>query len=210
MMLYEIVKRTLDLFLATILFILLSPLLLLIAISIKLYDGGEIFVSNPIRSGLNGKQFFMFKFRSMIPNAYNLLDEDKKRELIINHKISGDKRITKLGKILRGTDLDELPQLINVILGQMSLVGPRPFYEGEVENHLKEYPEDKEYFDILFKVKPGITGIWQVSGRNSISFRERLQIDSEYYNNKSILSYLNILIKTPWVVISRKGVLPGQ
>ncbi|MDX9739281.1 MAG: sugar transferase [Candidatus Dojkabacteria bacterium] len=207
-MLYRIVKRTIDVILSTVLWILASPLMLMISILIKLSDGGEVFVGTPVRYGLEGKHFFMYKFRTMIPNAHDLTmgDSKKRDELLSNHKLKGDSRVTRVGRVLRGTDLDELPQLINVLLGHMSMVGPRPFYSEEIEHHLKEYPEDEKYFKNIFKVKPGITGIWQVSGRNEIPFRERLRMESEYALNPSIIKDVYILLQTPWVVISRKGV----
>lgn len=208
-MLYRIVKRILDLILATVLWILTSPLMLLISILIKVSDGGEVFVGTPIRYGLNGKSFFMYKFRTMIPNAHHIAmnNGEIKDKLLGNHKLEGDMRVTKIGKILRNTDLDELPQLINVILGQMSMVGPRPFYEEEVLHHLEKYPEDKKYFEVIFKSKPGLTGIWQVSGRNEIPFRKRLQMESEYALKPSILKDMYIFLKTPIIVLTRKGAL---
>lgn len=208
MMLYRIVKRILDLILSIILWILTSPLMLLISILIKLSDGGEVFVGTPIRYGLNGKSFFMYKFRTMIPNAHSIAmsNSEVKEKLLGNHKLEDDMRVTVIGRILRNTDLDELPQLINVMLGQMSMVGPRPFYHEEIEYHLKEYPEDEKYFKDIFSVKPGLTGIWQVSGRNEIPFRKRLQIESEYALKPSILKDIYILFKTPYVVLTRKGV----
>ena len=207
-MLYRIVKRTIDVILSTVLWILSSPLMLLISILIKLFDGGEIFVGTPVRYGLEGKHFFMYKFRTMIPNAHDLImgDSGKRDELLGNHKLNGDSRVTRIGRVLRNSDLDELPQLINVLLGQMSMVGPRPFYSEEIEHHLKEYPKDEKYFKNIFKVRPGLTGIWQVSGRNEIPFRERLRIESEYALNPSIIKDIYILLQAPWVVISRKGV----
>ncbi len=207
-MLYRIVKRTIDLFLSIILWILTSPLMLVIALAIKLSDGGEVFVGTPVRYGREGKSFFMYKFRTMIPNAHELAMKDSKvkGELLGNHKLEKDLRVTRVGRILRNTDLDELPQLINIVLGQMSMVGPRPFYTEEIEEHLSKYPKDSKYFKEIFSVKPGLTGMWQISGRNEIPFRDRLVIDTEYAKHPSLLTDLYILFKTPWVVLSRKGV----
>ncbi len=115
-------------------------------------------------------------------------------------------RVTKIGRILRNTDMDELPQLINIILGDYESGWPRPYYVDEIEHHLKLYPEDMVYFDIIFTVKPGLTGIWQVSGRNDISFRERLRMESEYALKSSILMDIYILFVTPFIVLTRKGV----
>jgi exopolysaccharide production protein ExoY len=208
MMLYVIAKRILDFIVASVLWIIFSPLMLLIAILIKLYDGGEVFVGTPMRNGINGKHFFMYKFRTMVPNAYDLISQNKemKEELLSSHKLSSDQRVTRIGRILRNTDLDEIPQLINVILGHMSLVGPRPYYDDEVDYHLNMYPDDRKYFENIFRIKPGITGIWQISGRNEIDFPTRIRMESEYALTPNFLFDLSILFKTPWVVISRKGV----
>ena len=207
-MLYRIVKRTLDLILSLSLWILTSPLMLLISICIKLSDGAEVFVGTPRRYCIDGKTFFMYKFRTMIPNAHNIAmsNGEVKKKLLGDHKLNDDIRVTGVGRILRNTDLDELPQLINVILGDMSMVGPRPFYQEEIQHHLEKHPEDEKYFKNIFSVKPGLTGIWQVSGRNEISFKERLKMESEYALKPSILKDIYILLKTPIVVITRKGV----
>ena len=206
-MLYRIVKRALDLILAIVLWILTSPLMLLISICIKLYDGGEVFVGTPMRYGMEGKTFFMYKFRTMIPNAHHIAMSNRhiKKKLLEDHKLYDEIRVTRIGRILRNTDLDELPQVINVVLGNMSIVGPRPFYEEEVQHHLEKHPEDKKYFKDIFSVKPGLTGIWQVSGRNEISFVGRLKMESEYALKPSILKDIYILLKTPVVVLSRLG-----
>lgn len=206
-MLYRIVKRFFDLLLSIILWVITSPLMLVIALVIKLSDGGEVFVGTPVRYGLDGKSFFMYKFRTMVPNAHEIAmkNGDMKKSLLSNHKLKDDVRVTRVGKFLRSTDLDELPQLINVILGHMSMVGPRPYYQEEIKHHLKQYPTDKRYFNDIFTVKPGLTGIWQVSGRNEIPFRKRLQMESHYALNPCILNDIYILLKTPWVVLTRKG-----
>lgn len=155
----------------------------------------------------------MYKFRSMIPNAHQeilnnpkYIDLKKKWEKNGNKlKLEDDTRVTWIGKILRKTDIDELPQIINVIKGDMSLIGPRPMYKDELERHLSKFSKDKEYLKEIFKVKPGITGIWQVSGRNKISFSERLKMDSEYTKNINFITDLKIFFKTPYVVLTRKG-----
>ena len=200
---YRVIKRILDLLISLPLLILFSPLMLVISIIIKLYDGGEVFLGNPKRLSMGGKEFFMYKFRTMAPDSYSNVD---KGILFRNHKIEGDSRVTRIGRILRNTDIDELPQLINVILGDMSMVGPRPYYEEEIEYHLKEFPKDRVYFENILSVKPGLTGIWQVSGRNSIPFRERLKMESNYSLDYNIFKDIYILLKTPFVVLSRYGV----
>lgn len=207
-MFYRIVKRVFDFSIATILWIPLSPLMFLIAILIKLSDGGEVFVGNPVRKGLNGNYFFMYKFRTMVPNAHTLAMSNgkSKDDLLSNHKLVNDTRVTKIGRILRDTDMDELPQLINVILGDMSLVGPRPYYDDEIKYHLEKNPKDVKYLEKIFTVKPGITGPWQVSGRNSIPIEKRIRMESEYASSPNLLNDIYIFLKTPFVVITRKGV----
>jgi exopolysaccharide production protein ExoY len=212
-MLYKTIKRICDFLCSIIILVLLSPFLFLIAITIYLLDKGEICIKTPLRLGLKGREFRMYKFRTMIPNAHNeILNnpeyEDLKKKWESNGnklKVNEDRRVTTIGKVLRGTDLDELPQIINVLKGQMSLVGPRPMYKDEVLRHLKKNPEDEKYLEDIFKVRPGITGIWQVSGRNEIPFSERLKMDSEYTKTQNFLQDLKILLKTPYVVLTRKG-----
>ena len=212
-MLYKIIKRICDIVISIVLLILFSPFLFLIALIIWISDKGEICIKDPLRLGLKGKEFRMYKFRTMISNAHNeILNNPKYADLKKKWEINGNKlkvdediRINNIGKILRKTDLDELPQIINVLKGQMSLVGPRPMYKDEVLRHFKKYPRDEKYLENIFKVRPGITGIWQVSGRNKIPFSERLRMDSEYAKNQNFLQDLKILIKTPYVVLTRKG-----
>jgi lipopolysaccharide/colanic/teichoic acid biosynthesis glycosyltransferase len=150
-MFYPIIKRLGDIVLSFLLLIISSPLLLLTALMIKLTDGGEVFLRDPLRIGLNGKDFFMYKFRTMIPDAQNeILNnpkyKEKKKEWLKNGnklKIKDDPRITWIGKILRRTDIDELPQLINVLKGDMSIVGPRPSYHYEMSRFLKNILKKK-------------------------------------------------------------------
>ena len=210
-MLYKKLKNVLDFLISLILLILLFPLFLVISVLIYLEDGGRIFVLSPKRlKGEERSEFRMYKFRSMIPNAHDeILNNPKYAEVKKEWqktdgklKISEDPRITRVGKILRKTDLDELPQLLNVLRGDMSLVGPRPMYKEEIER-LSE--EEKKNLDSLFTVKPGLTGIWAVSGRNEINFQERIEMESEYAKNLSFWNDFKILLKTPYIVISRKG-----
>lgn len=210
---YRMVKRILDIVISSILLCIFSPLLLLVYILIWLEDRSEVFVKEPIRLGLNGKEFRMYKFRSMIPNAHKeILTNSKYSDLKKKWKkqdgklkIGEDSRITKLGSILRKTDIDELPQLLNVFKGEMSIVGPRPMYRLEIEEHLKKYPKDSKKIEKIFTVRPGITGIWQVSGRNDIIFKERVNMESEYSENYNICLDMNIFFLTPYVVFTRKG-----
>jgi undecaprenyl-phosphate galactose phosphotransferase len=210
---YKIIKRVSDIVLSLFLLILFLPFLLLVSFLIWLGDRNEIFVRDPLRIGLNGKEFRMYKFRTMIPNAHKEILENpvysslkKKWESNGNKlRIEEDIRITRVGKLLRKTDLDELPQLLNVLIGDMSLVGPRPMYKDELERHLKSNPEDEEYLKYILSVRPGITGLWQVSGRNEIPFTKRLKMDAWYSDKQSLLLDMQILLKTPYVVLTRKG-----
>jgi len=210
---YKIIKRVSDIVLSLFLLILFLPFLLLVSFLIWLGDRNEIFVRDPLRIGLNGKEFRMYKFRTMIPNAHKEILENpvysslkEKWESNGNKlRIEEDIRITNIGRFLRRTDLDELPQLLNVLIGDMSLVGPRPMYKDELERHLKSNPEDEEYLKYILSVRPGITGLWQVSGRNEIPFTKRLKMDAWYSDKQSLLLDMQILLKTPYVVLTRKG-----
>jgi undecaprenyl-phosphate galactose phosphotransferase len=210
---YRIIKRVSDIFLSLLLLLILSPILLSISLLIYLIDKGDIFVKDPLRLGKGGKEFRMYKFRSMVPNAHQeILSNPKYKELKKKWEANGNKlkieedsRITLVGRFLRRTDFDELPQLINVLLGHMSLIGPRPTYKDEVERYLNKHPKDERYFRDIFSVRPGITGVWQVSGRNSIDFKNRLVLDSQYAKNLNMLDDLKIFFKTPYIVFTRKG-----
>lgn len=210
---YKIIKRVSDILLSSVLLLVTSPLLVLISILIWLTDGGEIHVKDPLRIGQGRKEFRMYKFRSMIPNAHwEILNNPKYSKLKKKWQENGNKlkkeddiRMTWIGKILRSTDTDELPQLLNVVKGDMSIIGPRPMYSGELEQHLKNNPKGKKYLKHIFSVKPGITGIWQVSGRNKIPLSKRLQMEAEYAQNINFLDDMKILLKTPFVVITRRG-----
>jgi lipopolysaccharide/colanic/teichoic acid biosynthesis glycosyltransferase len=208
-----IFKRIVDLILATVLIILLSPLFILSAILVILDGtGGSILSTSPKRLGRNGKRFRMLKFRSMIPNAHNIIKQKKFRDLRRRQmsgcfKIDGstDPRITRSGRVLRFFDLDELPQFFNVLRGEMSIVGPRPYIEEEVRMLINRNPELQKSFALITSVRPGITGLWQVSGRNDLLMSDRIRLDVQYVKNKSILKDLLIMLKTPWVIMIRKG-----
>lgn len=213
-MFYPTIKRLGDILISFILIILLIPFFLVTSILIKLTDKGEVFLSDPLRIGLNGKEFFMYKFRSMIPNAQqeiinNPKYKEKKKEWLRNDgklRIKDDPRITWIGKIIRSLDLDELPQLINVLKGDMSLVGPRPSYHYEMDRYLKKNPGKSPLVEAIWTVRPGITGLWQVSGRNSIPFGGRIEMDARYAQNYDLVLDLGILLQTPYIVLTRKGV----
>lgn len=207
--LYRVVKRVCDFCIALILWILLSPILFLISIAIKLTTKGPIFAPNCIRL-YRFKPFFMYKFRTMYLGGDDILEVDPALKDLLknNHKIPLDEdiRVTKVGRFLRKIDFDELPQLINVLIGNMSFVGPRPYMIWEIEDIING-DDDKlrEDMRLIQKVKPGLTGLWQVSGRNSLNFEQRIQIDAMYAKNRNILLDLKILFKTPLIVITGRG-----
>ncbi len=179
--------------------ILISPLLLLVSILIKLDSPGPILHRRRVM-GVNGKEFDAFKFRTMHVNGDEILKKypEKVEELAKTHKLKEDPRITRIGKFIRKTSIDELPQLINVLLNEMSLVGPRMISPEEVQEYQK-------WGMNLLTVKPGITGKWQVSGRSDISYQQRVQLDMFYIRNWSIWLDIQILIQTIPAVLSKKG-----
>ena len=194
-----LLKRGLDLLGGTIGLLMISPIFIVTAILIKVTDPGPIFFSQ-VRVGRNGRRFKMHKFRSMVVDA-----EKRKKELMkLNEmdgpvfKIKRDPRITPIGRFIRKTSIDELPQLINVLVGDMSLVGPRPPLPDEVDQY-------KDWQRRRLSVKPGITGLWQVSGRNQIDFDEWMELDLTYIDNWSIWLDIRILLKTIPVVLFSKG-----
>jgi lipopolysaccharide/colanic/teichoic acid biosynthesis glycosyltransferase len=208
-MLYKIIKRVTDVLVSIILWIILTPILFIIVILLKLTTKGPIFVPNCIRL-YKFKPFFMYKFRTMKLNGHEILEANPDLHEILkrDHKIPlrDDKRVTKLGKFLRVTDLDEIPQLINVILGNMSLVGPRPYMIWEIEQLLNEGDDlDRLNMRKIQSVKPGLTGLWQISGRNNLEFKQRVELDAIYARNRNLLLDLKILLKTPKILVTGKG-----
>lgn len=209
---YNLIKRSVDIFGSLFLLLLFSPIMIVSAILIKLTSKGPVFADTPKRMGQGGKQFKTLKFRTMITNAYHLLKTDPKFKKALkeqqesgNYKIKNDPRVTKVGKFLRKHSIDEMPQLINVLRGEMSIVGPRPYYKEEIELQQKKFPGTEPYVKQMLKAKPGITGFWQVSGRSEVAFDKRIQMDAYYATKKSLLLDFLILLKTPWVMISGKG-----
>ncbi|MBI2034999.1 MAG: sugar transferase, partial [Candidatus Levybacteria bacterium] len=190
---YEIVKRAIDIMSSLILLILFFPIIIAVAITIKLDSPGPIFADTPERVGKNGKHFKMYKFRSMIQNAHELLRQNPDFELLYfkykkgSYKLKDDPRITRVGKFIRRHSLDEVPQLLNILIGDMSLVGPRAYYPDELRDQQKKYPETRDSVKMVLSIKPGATGFWQVSGRSEINFDKRIQMDAEYVRKRSIL-----------------------
>lgn len=192
-------KRAIDIVLALVLLLALSPLFVVISLAIKLTSRGAVFFKQK-RCGLNGRSFYIYKFRSMEQNA-----EMKRRELEKMNEMDGpvfkikrDPRITTLGRVLRKTSLDELPQLFNVLMGDMSIVGPRPPLAVEVELY-------KQWQRRRLSLKPGLTCIWQVSGRNKIGFEKWMEMDMEYIDNWSLWLDFKIMTKTVFVVLFGYG-----
>ena len=198
----RILKRIMDIVGSLVIIILLSPVLLYLYFSVK-KDGGNAIYGHP-RIGRNGKTFNCLKFRSMVVNSKEVLEEllrtdpEARAEWEKDFKLKNDPRITKIGAFIRKTSLDELPQLFNVLKGEMSLVGPRPIVADELER----YQDDVEYY---LMAKPGMTGLWQVSGRNDVDYNTRVYFDSWYVKNWSLWNDIAILFKTVNVVLKRDG-----
>ena len=193
--LYSITKRLIDIVGSLCGIILLSPLFLIVAILIKLEDPkGKVFFAQD-RNGRYPKTFKMYKFRSMVHNAEDLLKDlmDRNEQTGPVFKINDDPRITKVGKFIRKTSIDELPQLFNVLKGDMSLVGPRPPIPHEVDQY-------NSYQMQRLAVKPGLTCIWQVSGRNNIGFDEWVEMDIEYIKTRNLWLDINLILKTVFVL----------
>jgi lipopolysaccharide/colanic/teichoic acid biosynthesis glycosyltransferase len=197
--LYSVSKRLIDIVLAIFGLLVLIPLFLMIAICIKLDDGGEILHFREI-IGYRGRRFYALKFRTMISDADTYLAKHPElmRKFQQNMKLENDPRITRVGRFLRKTSLDELPQLFNVLVGQMSLVGPRMI-------HPSELPRFGQWAQKRLSVKPGITGLWQISGRQHISYDERILLDMQYIDHRSVIVDLAILLKTLKVFIVHTG-----
>ena len=200
---YIIFKRLFDIIIGILGVAILIPITIIVKIAYILSgDFYPIFYSHK-RIGKHGKEFRLIKFRTMVPKADKVLEDLLKdpeyyEEYNENKKLKDDPRITKVGKILRKTSLDETPQFINILIGQMSLVGNRPYLPREKE----EMGQD---FDEIVKTKPGLTGYWQVNGRSDLSFKKRLELEKYYSNNYSLKLDLKIIFKTIGVVLGLKG-----
>lgn len=182
--------------------IALSPIFLVLALLVK-RDGGPAFYGQ-VRVGQDGRKFKCWKFRSMGTNSAEVLkhlletDAEARAEWNRDFKLKNDPRITKIGAILRKTSLDELPQLWNVLTGEMSLVGPRPVTEAELKNYGDKVAD-------YYAARPGMTGLWQVSGRNDVTYDERVAMDSHYVHNWSLLNDVGIIFKTVGVMLQKRG-----
>lgn len=197
---YNFFKRLFDIVSAMIALILLSPIFLGVAIAVKLDSKGAVFFGHK-RLGKNGNFIKVYKFRTMYENSKELFERftpEQKREFEINFKLDDDPRITKVGNFLRKSSLDELPQLVNIIKGNMAVVGPRPIVEKELEKY-------GEFAGKLLSVKPGLTGNWQANGRSDTTYDERVQMDMDYIDKRSFGLDIKIIFQTVFSVLKGKG-----
>jgi bacterial sugar transferase family protein len=197
---YIKIKRVIDVILASVALILLSPLFAIIAIAIKIDSKGPVFFAHK-RIGKNGKIIKLYKFRSMVINAEELIKSftpEQMREYKENYKLTNDPRITKVGKFLRKTSLDELPQLINIINGDLSIIGPRPLVADELE----KYGVNKDKF---LSVTPGLTGYWAANGRSNTTYEQRMEMELYYIDNLSLKMDIKVFFKTILSVLKKEG-----
>lgn len=199
---YIKIKRVIDVILASIALILLSPVFAIIAIAIKIDSKGPVFFTHK-RIGKNGKIIKLYKFRSMVINAEELIKSftpEQMREYKENYKLTNDPRITKVGKFLRKTSLDELPQLINIINGDLSIIGPRPLVADELE----KYGVNKDKF---LSVTPGLTGYWAANGRSNTTYDQRMEMELYYIDNLSLKMDIKVFFKTILSVLKKEGAM---
>lgn len=199
---YHIIKRAFDIIFSLILIVVLSPLFIIISLLVLMGSRGNPFFAH-YRIGKNGKVMYIYKFRTMVPNAESMIKDftpEQKKEWEENFKLKDDPRITKIGKFLRATSLDELPQLFNILKGEMSFVGPRPIIESELE----WYGKNKDKF---LSVTPGLTGWWASHGRSCIKYPERCELELYYVDHASVRLDLKILIMTVFSVFRRSGAI---
>lgn len=199
---YEFSKKCSDLILSIIALILFSPIFIIIIIVIRIDSKGNAIFGHE-RIGIDGKKIKIYKFRTMFSNSKEIFEnftDEQKKEYYANFKLDNDPRITKVGKFLRKTSLDELPQLINIIKGDMSIVGPRPIVKKEIEKY-------GDFFETVFSVIPGLTGYWQANGRSDTTYEERVQMDLYYVENRSLLLDIKIIFKTIFSVLKKEGAI---
>ena len=206
---FNLWKRSVDILASIFLLTLFSPIMLCTAVVIRLTSPGPIFFSQ-LRVGKSSRQFKMYKFRSMyIGDNDKRLREDypqlwqKYKDSDWKLSLEEDPRITPIGKFIRKFTIDEFPQLFNVLIGNMSLVGPRAYREEELQEYSRKYPNTKEFIADIRSIKPVITGLWQTSGRNELPFEKRASLDSHYAKNLSFRQDLKIILKTPLAMLSR-------
>jgi len=198
-MAYRVIKRIMDILCSMLALVVLFPLFLITAVAIWIEDGGPVIYVQE-RNGLNGKVFRMYKFRSMCKDAEKLHKDLLKQNEVDGpvFKIKKDPRVTRVGRFIRRTSVDELPQLINILKGEMSVVGPRPLVTYETE-------KCNAYEKRRMAVKPGLTCYWQCNGRNELSFDEWIKMDLKYIDEASLLVDVKIVLKTAWMVVKGIG-----
>ena len=198
---YIIIKRILDIILSVIGIIVLLPIFVIIAILIKMSSKGNILFKHK-RMGKNGKEIYIYKFRTMLQNSEDLIksfDSEQMKEYKEKFKLESDPRITRIGRVLRKTSLDELPQLLNIIKGELSIIGPRPITAEELE---KVYDKEK-----LLSVTPGLTGYWAANGRSNTTYSQRIEMELYYVDNISIKLDIKIFFKTIISVLKQEGAI---
>lgn len=199
---YKHTKKILDVVLSTIGFIILLPVFAIISLCIKIDSKGPVLFKHK-RVGKDGKELYIYKFRTMVENAEDMIKDfspEQMKEFKSNYKLKNDPRITKVGKFLRKSSLDELPQLLNIIKGELSIIGPRPVIEEELE----KYGENKKKF---LSVTPGLTGYWAANGRSGISYDERMKLELYYVDNISLKMDIKIFLKTIITVFKKQGAI---
>jgi len=209
---YTLTKRLIDIIASIVLIsTIFLPIIIITSIAILLDTPGPVFADTPNRVGKNGKLFKLYKFRSMVVNAHQMLRNDPKMAKLYeeyrhnSYKLVHDPRVTRVGRFIRKHSIDEIPQLFNVLKGDMSLVGPRPYYEDELREQQKKYPHTKQLVKVVLSAKPGVTGYWQVSGRSEVNFDKRIQMDADYVTKRSLLFDIIIMLKSPLAMITGKG-----
>ena len=216
-MFYDFLKRFIDVAGALLAIIISSPIIVIFAVLVKLTSTGPIYY-RPVRVGKKGRLFNMIKFRSMYmykingrtvhAQKYLELNAKLKKEYQQNsYKLTNDPRVTPIGKILRRFSIDELPQLFNIIKGDMSLVGPRAYQPDELKYQQKVYPHTAKYVKIILEARPGASGPWQVSGRSFINFDRRVEMDATYVHRRSTFYDFLIILKTPIAMIMGTGAI---
>jgi exopolysaccharide production protein ExoY len=210
-MIYAFIKRVIDIAGSLLLCVVFLPIWTLTALAIWLDSPGPVLADTPQRVGKDGKLFKLYKFRSMIVNAHEKLRRDPKLAKLYgeykrnSYKLKVDPRVTRVGRFIRKHSIDEIPQIVNVLRGEMSLVGPRPYYPDELTEQQRKYPHTRDLVKVVLSAKPGITGHWQVSGRSEVNFDKRIKMDADYVKKRSLAHDVAILLKSPWAMISGKG-----
>ena len=199
---YKIIKRALDIIISGVGLVILIPFLLVIALTIKIDSKGPVLFKHK-RIGKGGKTIYIYKYRTMLPNAEEMIKEfndDQLKEFKENYKLKKDPRITRVGKFLRKTSLDELPQLINILKGELSIVGPRPVIQEELDRY-------GENIDKFLSVMPGLTGYWQANGRSLTTYEQRMKMELYYVENCTLLLDIKIFFKTIFIVFKKEGAI---